>query len=211
MVELTIALHRVFKHPAGPFRDGREPSGLRPQNCSPAGSIDSQRMRQFGGLNGFLCGPRATTIATARATRAPPSPLALGMAVGRDLRGGDEHIVAIAGDAAFTCGISYEALNNVRAQTKRSIVVLNDNEWSIAKNVGAIANYLNRIVTNRDLCAPARQGARSFVRSDLWQNRRPARAQSRGKRYKPGFAERHLSRNSACATTDRSMGTTFRC
>jgi hypothetical protein len=54
----------------------------------------------------------------------------------------------VAGDAAFTCGISYEALNNVKAQTKRFIVVLNDNEWSIAKNVGAIAAYLNNIVTN---------------------------------------------------------------
>src|SRR5947208_12975498 len=70
------------------------------------------------------------------------------MAVGRDLVGGDENIVVVAGDAAFTCGISYEALNNVKAQTGRFIVVLNDNEWSIAKNVGAIAAYLNNIVTN---------------------------------------------------------------
>ena len=83
-------------------------------------------------------------------------PLALGMAVGRDLRGGDENIVVVAGDAAFTCGISYEALNNVKAHTKRFIVVLNDNEWSIAKNVGAIANYLNTIVTNPTLRASAR-------------------------------------------------------
>jgi 1-deoxy-D-xylulose-5-phosphate synthase len=70
------------------------------------------------------------------------------MAVGRDLLGGDENVVVVAGDAALTCGISYEALNNVKAQTKRFIVVLNDNEWSIAKNVGAIAAYLNNIVTN---------------------------------------------------------------
>jgi 1-deoxy-D-xylulose-5-phosphate synthase len=66
------------------------------------------------------------------------------MAVGRDKRGSDEHIVTVAGDAAFTCGVSYEALNNVAEQTKRFIVVLNDNEWSIAKNVGA----------NRDLLQP---------------------------------------------------------
>ena len=82
------------------------------------------------------------------------------MAVGRDLRGGDENIVVVAGDAAFTCGISYEALNNVRSQTKRFIVVLNDNEWSIAKNVGAIATYLNTIVDESDLRASARKGAR---------------------------------------------------
>jgi hypothetical protein len=70
------------------------------------------------------------------------------MAVGRDLRGDDEHVVVVAGDAALTCGISYEALNNVKAHTKKFIVVLNDNEWSIAKNVGAIASYLNSIATS---------------------------------------------------------------
>jgi 1-deoxy-D-xylulose-5-phosphate synthase len=73
---------------------------------------------------------------------------ALGMAAARDKLGGDEHIVALAGDAAFTCGITYEALNNVAHHAKRLIVVLNDNEWSIDKNTGAIASYLNRIVTS---------------------------------------------------------------
>src|SRR5207249_12204079 len=71
------------------------------------------------------------------------------MAVGRDLRGADDqHVVVVAGDPAFTCGISYEALNNATSQTKRFIVVLNDNESSIAKNVGAIASHLNNIVTS---------------------------------------------------------------
>jgi 1-deoxy-D-xylulose-5-phosphate synthase len=73
---------------------------------------------------------------------------ALGMAVARDLAGGSEHVVAVAGDAAFTNGISFEALNNIADQTKRLIVVLNDNEWSIDRNVGAIARYFHRIVTN---------------------------------------------------------------
>ena len=54
----------------------------------------------------------------------------------------------MAGDAAFTCGVSYEALNNVVETTKKLIVVLNDNEWSIAKNVGAMAGYFNRIATS---------------------------------------------------------------
>src|SRR5260370_12400116 len=73
---------------------------------------------------------------------------ALGMAVARDMSGGKEHIVALAGDAAFTNGSSFEALNNIGAQTKRLIVVLNDNAWSIDKNVGAIAEYFHKIVTN---------------------------------------------------------------
>ena len=73
---------------------------------------------------------------------------ALGMATARDLRGGKEHVVALCGDAAFTCGITYEALNNISTHAKRLIVILNDNEWSIDKNVGAIAKYLTDIVTN---------------------------------------------------------------
>ena len=70
------------------------------------------------------------------------------MATARDLRGSPEHVVAVCGDAAFTCGITLEALNNVVSSTQRLIVILNDNEWSIAKNVGAISSYLNVISTN---------------------------------------------------------------
>src|SRR5438094_9117432 len=87
------------------------------------------------------------------------------MAVGRDLRGADDqHVVVVAGDAAFTCGISYEALNNAKSQTKRFIVVLNDNEWSIAKNVGAIASYFNTITTN-PLYAGLHEKAHRFIES----------------------------------------------
>jgi len=70
------------------------------------------------------------------------------MATARDLRRSHEHVVAVCGDAAFTCGITIEALNNVVSCTKRLIVILNDNEWSIARNVGAMAHYLNRLSTS---------------------------------------------------------------
>src|SRR5207248_10241934 len=73
---------------------------------------------------------------------------ALGMAAARDQRGSDENVVAIFGDAALTNGISFEALNNIAHTTRKFIGILNDNEWSIAKNVGAIANYLNKLITN---------------------------------------------------------------
>ena len=115
----------------------------------------------------------------------------LGMAVGRDLLGGDENVVVVAGDAAFTCGISYEALNNVKAQTKRFIVVLNDNEWSIAKNVGAIAAYLNNIVTNPTY-AHLHEKAAALHRDDRRQERAPSRAQGRGRREKPAPPKRDL-------------------
>ena len=70
------------------------------------------------------------------------------MAAARDKKGTDENVVCIFGDAALTNGISFEALNNIGHTTKRFIGILNDNEWSIAKNVGAISNYLNKLITN---------------------------------------------------------------
>jgi 1-deoxy-D-xylulose-5-phosphate synthase len=70
------------------------------------------------------------------------------MATARDKRGTDEHVVAVCGDAAFTCGITMEALNNVASTTKRLVIILNDNEWSIAKNVGALSRYFNDLITN---------------------------------------------------------------
>ena len=83
--------------------------------------------------------------------RALPSPAALGMAVARDRKGSGEHIISVCGDASFTCGITLEALNNIPQSTKKLIVILNDNKWSIAKNVGAMAKYFNELITNTDL------------------------------------------------------------
>ena len=105
-------------------------------------------IRTAGGLNGFMLRTESPHDCYGAGHAGTALSAALGMAVARDKAGGKEHVVALAGDAAFTCGITYEALNNIAQQTKRLLVVLNDNEWSIDKNVGAIANYLNRIVTN---------------------------------------------------------------
>src|SRR5205085_10012648 len=121
-------------------------------------------MRQYQGLNGFLLRTESEHDCYGAGHAGTALSAALGMAVGRDLRGGDENIIVVAGDAALTCGISYEALNNVKAHTKRFIVVLNDNEWSIAKNVGAIANYLNTIVTSPTF-AHLHEKARRFVQT----------------------------------------------
>ncbi|HEX3818256.1 MAG TPA: 1-deoxy-D-xylulose-5-phosphate synthase [Chthoniobacterales bacterium] len=147
VVELTIALHRVFNTPDDKLVFDVSHQGYVHKMFT--GRLDRiQTMRQYQGLNGFLLRTESEHDAYGAGHAGTALSAALGMAVGRDLRGSNESVIAVAGDAAFTCGISYEALNNVRAQTKRFIVVLNDNEWSIAKNVGAIANYLNNIVTN---------------------------------------------------------------
>ena len=147
VVELTIALHRVFETPKDKFVFDVSHQGYVHKMFT--GRLDRiGTMRQYEGLNGFLLRTESEHDCYGAGHAGTALSAGLGMAVGRDLRGTNEDVVVVAGDAAFTCGISYEALNNARSQTKRFIVVLNDNEWSIAKNVGAIANYLNNIVAN---------------------------------------------------------------
>src|SRR4051794_29975766 len=147
VVELTIALHRVFETPKDRFVFDVSHQGYVHKMFT--GRLDRiASMRQYQGLNGFLLRTESEHDSYGAGHAGTALSAALGMAVGRDLRGGDEHVVAVAGDAALTCGISYEALNNAKTSTKKFIVVLNDNEWSIARNVGAIASYLNSIATS---------------------------------------------------------------
>ncbi|MBA2622419.1 MAG: 1-deoxy-D-xylulose-5-phosphate synthase [Chthoniobacterales bacterium] len=147
VVELTIALHRVFETPKDKFVFDVSHQGYVHKMFT--GRLDRiGTMRQYEGLNGFLLRTESEHDCYGAGHAGTALSAGLGMAVGRDLRGTDEHVVVVAGDAAFTCGISYEAMNNAKSQTKKFIVVLNDNEWSIAKNVGAIASYLNNIVAN---------------------------------------------------------------
>jgi 1-deoxy-D-xylulose-5-phosphate synthase len=147
VVELTIAMHRVFNTPQDKFVFDVSHQGYVHKLLT--GRRDRfDTMRQYGGLNGFLLRTESKHDCYGAGHAGTALSAALGMAVGRDKRGVDEHVITVAGDAAFTCGVSFEALNNVAEQTKRFIVVLNDNEWSIAKNVGAIANYFNKIATH---------------------------------------------------------------
>src|SRR6188768_4491157 len=144
VVELTIALHRVFETPKDKFVFDVSHQGYVHKMFT--GRLDRiGTMRQYQGLNGFLLRTESEHDCYGAGHAGTALSAALGMAVGRDMRGSDEHVVCVAGDAAFTCGVSYEALNNVAHSTKRFIVVLNDNEWSIAKNVGAIAHYFSKI------------------------------------------------------------------
>jgi 1-deoxy-D-xylulose-5-phosphate synthase len=105
-------------------------------------------IRTPDGLNGFMLRSESEHDSYGAGHAGTALSAALGMAVARDKKGTGEHVVALAGDAAFTCGITFEALNNISQHTKKLFVILNDNEWSIDKNVGAIAAYFNRIVTH---------------------------------------------------------------
>jgi 1-deoxy-D-xylulose-5-phosphate synthase len=147
VVELSIALHRVFNTPADKILFDVSHQGYIHKILT--GRRDRlATMRQHGGLNGFLLRTESEHDCYGAGHAGTALSAALGMAAARDMNEGKEHVVAVAGDAAFTCGVSFEALNNVAETTKKFIVVLNDNEWSIAKNTGAIAEHLNRIATS---------------------------------------------------------------
>ena len=148
VVELTIALHRVFNSPEDQFVFDVAHQGYVHKLLTGRGGDFFRKLRKTGGASGFLNRPESPHDAFGAGHAGTALSAALGMATARDLRDSGEHVVAICGDAAFTCGITLEALNNVVSSTKRLIVILNDNEWSIAKNVGAIAGYLNRISTS---------------------------------------------------------------
>lgn len=147
VVELTLAMHYVFETPKDSFVFDVSHQAYVHKLLTGREKL-FHTIRQPGGLNGFMLRTESEHDSYGAGHAGTALSAALGMAVARDLAEGKEHIVALAGDAAFTNGISFEALNNVAAQTRRLIVVLNDNEWSIDKNVGAIAEYFHKIVAN---------------------------------------------------------------
>jgi 1-deoxy-D-xylulose-5-phosphate synthase len=147
VVELTLAMHYVFNTPEDKFLFDVSHQ-VYTHKLLTGRRERFETIRQPGGLNGFMLRTESEHDCYGAGHAGTALSAALGMAVARDLAGGNENVIAVAGDAAFTNGISFEALNNIAEQTKRLIVVLNDNEWSIDRNVGAIARYFHRIVTN---------------------------------------------------------------
>jgi len=161
VVELTIALHRVFSTPKDHFVfDVAHQGYVHKMLTGRAERIHT--MRTYQGLNGFLLRSESEHDCYGAGHAGTAISAALGMAAARDLLKDDSHVVALAGDAAFTCGPTLEALNNIAETTKRFIVVLNDNEWSIDKNVGAIARYFNALQTHSTY-ASVRHKAAEFV------------------------------------------------
>ena len=148
VVELTIALHRVFETPGDSLVFDVAHQGYVHKLLTGRGGDFFRKLRRSGGASGFLYRSESEHDSFGAGHAGTALSAALGMATARDLRGTHEHVVAVCGDAAFTCGITLEALNNVVTSTKRLVVVLNDNQWSIARNVGAIAKYLNRLSTS---------------------------------------------------------------
>ena len=146
-VELSVALHYVFDMPRDKIIwDVGHQAYAHKILTGRAKRFDT--LRQLGGISGFpsrgeseydifTCGHSSTSIS-----------VALGLASARDLKGGKEKVIAVIGDAALATGMALEAINHAGHLKKDLIVVLNDNELSISKSVGALSKYLNKIMTN---------------------------------------------------------------
>jgi 1-deoxy-D-xylulose-5-phosphate synthase len=160
-VELTIALHRVFASPRDKlvWDTGHQAyihkilTGRRDR---------FETLRQFGGMSGFLARSESEHDQFGAGHAGTSISAAHGMAIARDLKGEDFHVVAIIGDGALTAGLAFEGLNNVGHDRRRVIVVLNDNGMSIAPNVGAVSRMLEAMRT-----ATPYRGAKHLVRQVL--------------------------------------------
>lgn len=147
VVELTLGLHRVFDTPKDRFVFDVSHQGYVHKLLTGRNDARFDSIRKSDGLSGFLARDESPHDAYGAGHAGTALSAALGMAAARDHRGSDENVVALCGDASFSCGITMEALNNVAAATGKLVIILNDNKWSIAKNVGALSRYFNELIT----------------------------------------------------------------
>ncbi len=147
VVELTLAMHKVFDSPTDKFIwDVSHQTYIHKILTGRNDRFNT--IRQYHGLSGFSH-PKESPHDHFHAGHAGTAlSLAMGIAKNRDLSGRDEYVIPVIGDATLTCGLSFEALNNISRDLKRFIVILNDNEMSISKNVGAITKILSRMINN---------------------------------------------------------------
>ncbi len=148
VVELTTALHYVFETP----RD-RLVWDVSHQ-CYPHKILTGRRdrietLRQSGGLSGFTSRKESEYDPFGAAHSSTSISASLGFAVGRDFLGDSNHVIAVIGDGAMSAGMAYEAMNNAGAMNSRLIVILNDNDMSIAPPVGAMSAYLSRLISSK--------------------------------------------------------------
>jgi 1-deoxy-D-xylulose-5-phosphate synthase len=147
VVELTIALHRVFDTPKDQLVWDVGHQGY-PHKLLTGRDDMMETLRQENGLSGFLKRSEREYDTFGAGHAATAISAGLGMATARDLNKEDFKVVSVLGDGALTCGLAYEGLNNAGASGRDFIVVLNDNEMSIAPNVGAMSKYLTSIQRN---------------------------------------------------------------
>jgi 1-deoxy-D-xylulose-5-phosphate synthase len=147
VVELTVALHYALDTPRDQLVWDVGHQGY-PHKVLTQRNAQLETLRQENGISGFLKRSESEYDAFGAGHAGTAISAALGMAAGRDVRGEDFKVAAVLGDGALTCGLAYEGLNNAGHSERDIIVVLNDNEMSIAPNVGAMSKYLNSIQRN---------------------------------------------------------------
>ncbi len=144
LVELSIALHRVFNTPVDKILfDVSHQCYVHKLLTGRAGKFNT--IRQFGGISGFCKRSESAHDAYGAGHAGTALSAGLGMAAARDLAGDDYHVISIVGDGAFTCGTTLEGLNSIAPTTRKFILILNDNEWSIDRNVGALSHYFSSL------------------------------------------------------------------
>ena len=148
VIELTVALHYVFNTPEDRliWDVGHQ---AYPHKILTGRRDRIRTLRQGGGLSGFTKRGESEYDPFGAAHSSTSISAALGMAVARDLAGKSNNVVAVIGDGAMSAGMAYEAMNNAGAMNSRLIVILNDNDMSIAPPVGALSGYLARLVSGR--------------------------------------------------------------
>jgi len=148
VVELTVALHHVFDTPRDKliWDVGHQ---SYPHKILTGRREQMAQLRQVGGPSGFTRRSESVYDPFGAAHASTSISAALGFAVARDLKGENHNIMAVIGDGAMSAGMAYEAMNNAGAMASRLIVVLNDNDMSIAPPVGAMSGYLSRLLSSR--------------------------------------------------------------
>jgi len=148
VVELTLAIHYVFDCPAD--RIVWDVGHQSYAHKILTGRRDAfPTLRTFGGISGFPRIAESPYDAFGTGHSGTSISAALGMAVARDMKGARNRVVAVIGDGSLSSGLSLEGLNQAGHQKRDLVVILNDNEWSISQNVGALSGYLNRIMTGK--------------------------------------------------------------
>jgi 1-deoxy-D-xylulose-5-phosphate synthase len=148
VVELTVALHHVYNTPSDRLIWDVSHQTY-PHKILTGRRQRMRTLRQGGGLSGFAKRTESEYDAFGAGHSSTSISAGLGMAVGRDLKGGTNHVVAVIGDGAMSAGMAYEAMNNAGATKSRLVVILNDNDMSIAPPVGALSDYLSRLLSSQ--------------------------------------------------------------
>src|ERR1700729_1855345 len=148
VVELTVAIHAIFETPHDRliWDVGHQ---AYPHKILTGRRDRIRTLRQGGGLSGFTKRSESEYGPFGAAHSSTSISAGLGMAVARDLKGGDNHVIAVIGDGAMSAGMAYEAMNNAGAMNSQLLVILNDNDMSIAPPVGALSKHLAKLVSGR--------------------------------------------------------------